>query len=109
MLFRSGLRRGRTRQRLAQIGRHFRFRFLSRGRDRKCHSVAGVGASILAQADRIGKVDAGRRNLGVALMLGIAYAASIGGMATPIGTPPNVIFMGIYRENTDARSAFSRG
>ena len=28
------------------------------------------------------------RNFGVALMLGIAYAASIGGVGTLIGTPP---------------------
>jgi solute carrier family 13 (sodium-dependent dicarboxylate transporter), member 2/3/5 len=34
----------------------------------------------------------------VPLLLGIAYAASIGGLGTPIGTPPNVIFMGVYRE-----------
>lgn len=32
-----------------------------------------------------------------ALMLGTAYAASIGGVATPIGTPPNIAFMGIYQ------------
>lgn len=32
------------------------------------------------------------------LLLGIAYAASIGGMGTPIGTPPNVVFMGVYEE-----------
>lgn len=32
-----------------------------------------------------------------ALMLGIAYAASIGGMATPIGTPPNIIFSGFMQ------------
>lgn len=30
--------------------------------------------------------------LGIALMLGIAYGASIGGVATLIGTPPNAIF-----------------
>ncbi len=29
-----------------------------------------------------------------ALMLGIAYAASVGGIATPIGTPPNISFRG---------------
>ena len=29
------------------------------------------------------------------LLLGIAYAASIGGMGTPVGTPPNVILMGV--------------
>lgn len=32
---------------------------------------------------------------GVALMLGIAYSASIGGVATLVGTPPNAIFIGI--------------
>ena len=32
-------------------------------------------------------------NFGTALMLGIAYAASIGGVATIIGTPPNVIMV----------------
>ena len=33
-----------------------------------------------------------------ALMLGVAYAASIGGMATLIGTPPNLIFAGATKE-----------
>lgn len=33
-----------------------------------------------------------RFNLATDLMLGIAYAASIGGVATLIGTPPNLIF-----------------
>ncbi len=37
--------------------------------------------------------------LQVNLLLGIAYAASIGGIATPIGTPPNLVFMAVYREN----------
>jgi solute carrier family 13 (sodium-dependent dicarboxylate transporter), member 2/3/5 len=36
--------------------------------------------------------------LGRPLLLGIAYAASIGGIGTPIGTPPNVIFMGVYQQ-----------
>lgn len=30
------------------------------------------------------------------LLLGIAYAASIGGIATPVGTPPNLILLRIY-------------
>ncbi|MFB0515775.1 MAG: DASS family sodium-coupled anion symporter, partial [Candidatus Neomarinimicrobiota bacterium] len=34
--------------------------------------------------------------LAVALLLGIAYAASIGGIATLIGTPPNLAFVRIY-------------
>ena len=32
------------------------------------------------------------------LLLGVAYAASVGGIGTPIGTPPNVVFMGVYSE-----------
>ena len=46
------------------------------------------------------------QNLKVALILGIAYAASVGGVATPIGTPPNVIFMGIYEEQTGIEFGF---
>lgn len=43
----------------------------------------------------LGDGESGKRNgnLGVVLMLGIAYAASIGGMATIIGTPPNTVMV----------------
>ncbi len=34
---------------------------------------------------------------GVVLLLGIAYAASVGGVGTLIGTPPNVIFAAVYQ------------
>jgi len=34
---------------------------------------------------------------GGGLMLGIAYAASLGGMATLIGTPPNIVFAGVVK------------
>jgi len=44
--------------------------------------------------------------LKVALILGIAYAASVGGIGSPIGTPPNVIFMGIYEEHTGREFSF---
>lgn len=45
-------------------------------------------------------------SLGPPLLLGMAYAASIGGLGTPIGTPPNVIFMGVYREVTGRDVSF---
>jgi sodium-dependent dicarboxylate transporter 2/3/5 len=38
------------------------------------------------------------KKLTVAMLLGIAYAASLGGVGTPIGTPPNIIFMSVYLE-----------
>ncbi|MEM9586454.1 MAG: SLC13 family permease [Planctomycetota bacterium] len=53
---------------------------------------------------------AGDPKLHKALLLGMAYAASIGGMATPIGTPPNVVFMGVLDETFDGeiKMGFSR-
>ncbi len=42
----------------------------------------------------------------VALLLGIAYAANIGGIGTPIGTPPNALFMSSYTEATGISLGF---
>ena len=38
----------------------------------------------------------GDKKLTVPLLLDIAYAASVGGIGTPIGTPPNLVFMKVY-------------
>lgn len=46
------------------------------------------------------------KHLKVALILGIAYAASVGGLGTLIGTPPNVIFAGIYETQTGQEYSF---
>ena len=42
------------------------------------------------------------------LLLGIAYAANIGGLGTPIGTPPNLIFMQVYQETTGEVISFTQ-
>ena len=47
------------------------------------------------------QIPRGRFNFGTALMLGIAYSASIGGIGTLIGTPPNLILAGIVSEMYD--------
>ncbi|MGB0936963.1 MAG: SLC13 family permease [Colwellia sp.] len=57
-----------------------------------------IALAILAHVDN--------QKLKVALILGIAYAASVGGIGTPIGTPPNIIFMGIYEEYTGTEFGF---
>lgn len=41
-----------------------------------------------------------------ALLLGIAYAANIGGVGTPIGTPPNLVFIQKYQEATSIEIGF---
>lgn len=40
------------------------------------------------------------------LLLGTAHAASVGGIGTPIGTPPNVVFLGVYAETTGTEIGF---
>lgn len=49
-----------------------------------------------------------RERLAVPLLLGLAYAASVGGVGTPIGTPPNLIFMQVFEEFTGEAVSFSR-
>ena len=46
------------------------------------------------------------RRLKISLLLGIAYACNIGGIGTPIGTPPNLIFMQVYSDTTDTQLGF---
>ena len=55
-----------------------------------------IGLAVIAALSELGDESSSRSraNFGAALMLGIAYAASIGGIATPIGTPPNIVFRG---------------
>lgn len=55
-----------------------------------------IGLAIISSMSELGgNADPKRQaNFAAALMLGIAYAASIGGIATPIGTPPNISFAG---------------
>lgn len=36
------------------------------------------------------------RKVSSALLIGLSFSATIGGMATPVGTPPNMIFAGFY-------------
>jgi sodium-dependent dicarboxylate transporter 2/3/5 len=49
-----------------------------------------------------------REELAAPLLLGVAYAASVGGLGTPIGTPPNLIFMQVYEETTGEVISFTR-
>lgn len=44
--------------------------------------------------------------LTIPLLLAVAYGASIGGLGTPIGTPPNLIFLKVYEEVTGQTVSF---
>ncbi|MFT6287665.1 MAG: sodium-dependent dicarboxylate transporter 2/3/5 [Alcanivorax sp.] len=49
-----------------------------------------------------------RERLAIPLLLGIAYAASVGGLGTPIGTPPNLVFMQVYQDYTGNTIGFTQ-
>jgi len=51
---------------------------------------------------------AGSRKLTVALLLAVAYGANIGGIGTPIGTPPNLLFIDAYEKATGTAVGFFR-
>ena len=47
----------------------------------------------------VDSIEAGEFHFAITLLLGTAYAASIGGMATLIGTPPNLMMAAFVEEN----------
>ncbi|NIW38148.1 MAG: hypothetical protein GWN21_09965, partial [Gammaproteobacteria bacterium] len=68
-----------------------------------------IGMAVLSLLARPGPEGHGDiAGLGVALMLGIAYAGSIGGVATLIGTPPNAVLAGFADELLDVDVSFAR-
>ena len=66
---------------------------------------------LLARGEGAGAVEdaavaARHRAFDVALLLGIAYAANIGGLGTLIGTPPNALLAGFMSESYGIRIGF---
>ncbi|WP_038683482.1 SLC13 family permease [Rubrobacter radiotolerans] len=61
-----------------------------------------------AEEDASRFTGAGASNFAVCLMLGIAYAASIGSLATLIGTPPNLFMAGFLQETYDITIGFGQ-
>ena len=52
--------------------------------------------------------DVDNRNLALSLLLGVAYAASIGGLGTIIGSPPNGIFVRFFEQTYGVEVSFAR-
>ncbi|SDS24733.1 SLC13 family permease [Gramella sp. MAR_2010_147] len=68
-----------------------------------------IGTAIISQLkDNPGTRNNENKMFGKALMLAIAYSASIGGIATLIGTPPNLVFAGIVEELYGFEISFSK-
>ena len=58
-----------------------------------------IAAAVLHEIPQQAENHRGRFRFGTVLMLGIGYAATIGGVATLIGTPPNAIFAGVVEKS----------
>jgi sodium-dependent dicarboxylate transporter 2/3/5 len=54
-----------------------------------------IAVAVLERVDGPGQ---GRSPFGLALLLGVAYSASLGGVGTPVGTTPNQVFLGQFEQ-----------
>ena len=68
--------------------------------------ILSVSAVICENTDDLSAED--RHNFQIAMLLGLAYSASIGGLATLIGTPPNALLVGFMTENYGLEISFAR-
>jgi sodium-dependent dicarboxylate transporter 2/3/5 len=50
-----------------------------------------------------------RKRLTVPLLLAVSYGATIGGMATPVGTPPNLVLLEVWRDRWPDRPPIGFG
>ncbi len=67
-----------------------------------------IGIAVIAQLnDNPETKEDENKIFGKALMLAIAYSASIGGIATLIGTPPNLVLAGIIKETYNIEITFT--
>jgi sodium-dependent dicarboxylate transporter 2/3/5 len=68
-----------------------------------------IGMAIITQLkDNPNTIENENTIFGKALMLAIAYSASIGGIATLIGTPPNLVLAGILEDTYNIELTFSK-
>ena len=65
----------------------------------------GISVATIAQQN-VGKDITKNSGFATALMLGIAYSATIGGMTTLIGTAPNAVFASFIEENYEVQISF---
>ncbi|ULC59573.1 DASS family sodium-coupled anion symporter [Flaviramulus sp. BrNp1-15] len=71
--------------------------------------ILPVGIAIVLQLkDNPDTIENENKIFGKALMLAIAYSASIGGMATLIGTPPNLVLAGVVQESYNVEITFTQ-
>jgi sodium-dependent dicarboxylate transporter 2/3/5 len=69
-------------------------------------AILGTLASLIKDQTGREGFDPLKLRVGIALMLMLAYGASVGGLLTPVGSPPNLIGRGLIEEATGERISF---
>ncbi|HBF21892.1 MAG: anion transporter [Owenweeksia sp.] len=67
-----------------------------------------IGMSVVKLLNKQFEDHSGGQNFALTIMLGIAYAANIGGIATLIGTPPNLVLASIVSESDMPALSFAQ-
>ena len=66
-----------------------------------------LGLAVLSELGRERKGDRDFQHYAMAMMLVTSFAATIGGMGTPVGTPPNLIGVGLLRTTAGINLSFT--
>lgn len=70
-------------------------------------AVAILSEMARRRSEQLGRsISVAELRYGTGLMLATAFAASIGGMATPVGTPPNLIGLGLIEQSLGVKIGF---
>jgi sodium-dependent dicarboxylate transporter 2/3/5 len=74
-----------------------------------CMMMMPIGLGLVIKAEEMQGGDPGPAavNFGTCIMLGIAYAANIGGVGTLVGTFPNLVFAGVFEKQFPGAPAVS--
>jgi solute carrier family 13 (sodium-dependent dicarboxylate transporter), member 2/3/5 len=70
-------------------------------------AILGTIAGLMQDETEREGFDPLKLRVGTALMLMLAYGAGVGGLLTPVGSPPNLIGRGLIEEATDERISFA--
>lgn len=63
-----------------------------------CMMLFSAVLALILETEQYIDTEKHRKHFAAALLLGLAFAATIGGLATPVGTPPNMYFFKAYKE-----------
>jgi len=68
--------------------------------------ISNTATTLMLLPVALAVLDQTEKKMQVPLLLGMAYAASIGGLGTPIGTPPNLVFMQVHLDQFGTAPSF---